>query len=211
MQEHEIPDLNIFMQARRIDHAAFSALPEGFRIRSLREDELDEWKGMPFDSDELKREYHGYMSEYFERVYAPKRALFFERCKVVTDAYDRIVGTGFLWKLRGKVDTLHWIKVVKDCEGLGIGRALLSELLRSAEGAVWLHTQPSSFRAIKLYADFGFAIVESDRIGCRENHCRAALPILREFMGEKRFAALRFCEPDVALLDAVDGETAAEF
>lgn len=211
MKEHEIPDLNIFMQAQSIDRSAFAPLPDGYRIRSLREDELDIWKGIPFDTDELKCEYHGYMSKYFERVYAPQRELFFERCKVVVDERDRIVGTGFLWKLRGKIDTLHWIKVDRRCEGLGIGRALLSELLRGTTGAVWLHTQPSSFRAIKLYANFGFDIIESDAVGCRTNHYREALPILRELMGEERFAALRFCAPDAALLDAVAGETAAEF
>lgn len=136
---------------------------------------------------------------------------FFERCKVVVDERDRIVGTGFLWKLRGKINTLHWIKVDRRCEGHGIGRALLSELLSGADGAVWLHTQPSSFRAIKLYADFGFEVIESDEVGCRANHYREALPILREFMGDERFAVLRFCAPDAALLDAVEGETASEF
>lgn len=90
MREHEIPDLNIFMQAHSLDPSAFSPLPEGYRLRTLRRGELDEWKTIHFDREDLKREYYGYMSEYFERVYAPREELFFERCTVVCGADDRI-------------------------------------------------------------------------------------------------------------------------
>lgn len=115
-----------------------------------------------------------------------------------------------MWPAYGKINTVHWFKVVKEAEGRGLGRALLSAVLRGAGTPIYLHTQASSFRAIKLYTDFGFEIVRSERVGSRKNQIDAALPILEEFMGE-HFAALRFAEADAALLDAVDGETSAEF
>ena len=50
---------------------------------------------------------------------------------------------------------------------------------------VYLHTQPSSFRAIHLYTAFGFSLLCDPAVGHRENHLTECLPYLEYFMGEK--------------------------
>lgn len=56
---------------------------------------------------------------------------------------------------------------------------------------VYLHTQPSSFRAIKLYSDFGFSLLSGNKFGIRTNDMDECLPILEEFMPKEYFHKLR--------------------
>ena len=63
------------------------------------------------------------------------------------------MGTCFLWKAYGKITTLHWLKVLPQLEGLGLGRGLLSQVLAQAgpeDFPIYLHTHPSCFRAVHL-------------------------------------------------------------
>ena len=57
---------------------------------------------------------------------------------------------------------------------------------------VFLHTQPSSFRAIKLHSDFGFAFLTDPIIGYRKNDLEECLTILKEHMPQKDFEKLQF-------------------
>ena len=59
---------------------------------------------------------------------------------------------------------------------------------------IYLHTRPSSFRAIGLYADSGFQIITNPTVGYRENHYQECLPILQEFMRKDAFESLQFAE-----------------
>ena len=96
-----------------------------------------------------------------------------------------------------KITTIHWFKVVKKHEGLGIGRALLSYVLNDItekEYPIYLHTQPSSFRAIKLYSDFGFKLLTNSVIGYRPNDINECMPILKRYMFQKDYEKLRTAE-----------------
>ena len=89
--------------------------------------------------------------------------------------------------------TIHWYKVKKEHEGKGIGRALLSEVMKkAAEYPIYLHTQPGSFRAIKLYSDFGFVLLLDPVIGSRGNEIDVGLPYLKRHMPEAEYGKLRF-------------------
>ena len=186
---------NIFMVCERLDREALRELPEGYHFRLCRKEELGLWKRMPFDTPEMAKEYEPVMSGYFESWYAPKRDLFFKTCLFVCDQEDRPVGTGFVWKQHDLYTTLHWIKILKPYEDRGLGRALLSKLMAdipSEDYPVYLHTQPSSYRAIKLYTDFGFSFISHpDWIDDRPNESLAALEELKETMPEEAFARLR--------------------
>ena len=91
--------------------------------------------------------------------------------------------------------------------------ALLSLLLKdlpASELPIYLHTQPESFRAIKLYSDFGFELLIDARFGPRENHLEASLPYLKAQMPAEDFARLRFsaAPPDfhASLADVSDDQ-----
>lgn len=198
MREQDIPDLNIFMMCERLNENALSKLPDGFHIRTCRPDELKIWKEFPFDNDEDKTNYYEYMSNYFNNVYGKDIDEFYNRCLFVCDdKTDKPVSTCFVWKAYNKINTIHWFKTLKEYEGKGLGRALLSYImisLKEDDYPIFLHTQPSSFRAIGLYSDFGFKIVTNNTIGFRENNYKECLPILKQFMKKESFDKLQFEE-----------------
>lgn len=196
---------NLFMMCPRLNEAALSEIPGGYHIRTCRRDELDLWKTIHFDDENVAREQYSYMTRYFENVYQPSGDEFWNRCLFLCGADDRPVGTCFAWKAYGCVTTIHWYKVRKECEGKGLGRALLSEVMRKLEPSdypVFLHTHPGCFRAIKLYTDFGFALLRDPVVGFRTNDLEASLPYLREMMPAAEYDALMFASAPENFLDA---------
>lgn len=202
-----IPDCNLFMMCQTLNKSALTAVPEGFHIRPCRCDELELWKRIHYDSAAEADENLAYMTGFFDRVYAPEGELFFQRCLLICDSDDRPVGACTAWRNFGCASTIHWFKILRSHEGKGLGRALLSEAMRMfspVEYPVFLHTQPSSYRAIRLYSDFGFALLTDDRVGHRSNDLSIALPHLQKIMPETVFSALRFQSAPQWFLDAAD-------
>src|SRR5699024_2702522 len=212
--EEEIADKNLFMICTRLESDAVTKLPKNLYVRYCREDELDIWKAFHFDSPELAIKYKDFMTEYFNQVYITKEKLFFQRCMFVFDQEDQPIATCFLWKSYHSIWTLHWFKVLKDYEGKGIGRALLSIIMKSIpeeEYPIFLHTQPESYRAIKLYYDFGFCLLSDPIIGDRQNDLEECLPMLRKYLPQSDFEKLRFAQAPQFFLDAVSGSNINAF
>lgn len=191
--ELEIPDLHLFMICEDLDRSALTELPAGYHIRNCRKDELAFWKAMPFDDPAEATQYDGFMTEFFDRVYAPAGDLFFETCRFVCDSNDHPIATAFIWKAYNAIHTFHWLKVLKPHEGKGIGRALVSRVmieLKEQDFPVYLHTHPSSFRAVKLYSDFGFKLLTDPVIGRRKNDLEESWPILEKHLPPACFGRL---------------------
>lgn len=127
--EEKIPDGNLFMVCKALKQEALRGLPHGFYVRYCRPDELGIWMSMPFDTPVEAKENSDYMQNFYERVYEKEGKLFFETCLFVCNGEDVPVGTCFVWKAYGQINTLHWFKVVKEYEGKGLGRGLLSKVL----------------------------------------------------------------------------------
>lgn len=197
-KEKDILDYNIFMICRELNTEAFRDIPEGYHVRNCRRDEFDIWKKFPFDSEKEAQEYDDFMENYYEENYKAQEGLFFERCKFLCDENDRPIATAFIWKHYGKYTTVNWLKTLKEYEGKGLGRSLLTYILNDVdrkEYPIYLHTQAGSFRAIKLYSDFGFKIIKSpDIIDGRENEINKSLGFLEKSMSEKDFKSLKFCD-----------------
>jgi len=117
----------------------------------------------------------------------------------------------FIRQAYGQITTVGWFRVLPEHEGKGLGRALLSELLRTALCPVYLHTQPTSICAIKLYSDFGFDLIINPAIGYRKNDLAASLPYMQKIMPEADYARLRFVEVDDDLHEAALSSEIAEF
>lgn len=204
LSEENIPDKNLFMMCDELNRSALTQLADVYHVRHCRKDELDLWKDMPFDDPVEAKDYRQYMTNFFTRVYAPEGDLFFQTCLFVCDINDKPIGTAFIWKVYNAFNTVHWVKVLKAYEGRGIGRALLSVImqeLKEGDYPVYLHTQPSSYRAIKLYSDFGFKLLTEPIIGNRENHLEECLPILKHFMPRDDFDNLEFAAAPANLLE----------
>jgi GNAT superfamily N-acetyltransferase len=206
-------DLNVFMMCERVVSSERSALPDGYTIRSSRPDELGLWKAFPFDTAVEAAANDSHMTAYFSDVYAGREAAFFEATKFVCDADETPVATGAIWPAYDLLTTVHWVKVRKSHEGLGIGRALLSELLRDVPShafPVYLHTQPGSFRAIKLYSDLGFRILDNDT-GTWRNDYLEAMQELRELMPADVFARLGVTTAPDSFVEIVRSNATPEF
>ncbi len=213
MTEAEIPDKNIFMMCEALNFNSLSELSDEYYVRNCRPDELDIWKSFPFD-DNFTDEYDRFMSDYFSTTYGGKKDLFFNKTLFVCDEKDTPIATCLLWKAYGEFNTIQWFKVLKNFEGKGIGRALLSVImkdLQSEDFPVYLHTQPASFRAIKLYSDFGFALLSGDKFGGRQNDLDECLPILQEFMPEKDFQNLKIAEAPTYFAEVLSNQTTIQF
>jgi ribosomal protein S18 acetylase RimI-like enzyme len=194
MKEENIPDKNIFMMCEKLNRNALNELPASYAIRNCRPDELGIWKTMPFDDAALAKEYEGFMSDYFATTYGRQEELFFAKTLFVCDRKNKPIATCLIWKAYNEFNTIQWFKVLKEYEGQGIGRALLSIAMQQLEPCdypVYLHTQPSSFRAIKLYSDFGFSLLAGGKFGMRDNDLDECLPILAKFMPKEYFHKLK--------------------
>lgn len=191
-----IPDYNIFMVCEQLESTALSELPKGYYFRNCKEEELDVWIDIQLDnSGDAPR---SLVTDFFDRTYKEKGNLFFVQCVFVCDEKDMPIASCFIWKQHDKYNTVHWFKVLKPYEGKGIGRALLSYVMRPLaddDYPVYLHTQPSSYRAIKLYSDFGFALISKPEfIDERDNELEKSLPILKEYMPKEAFEQLKIIQ-----------------
>lgn len=190
-----------------LNRNALTELPARYSIRSCRLDELGIWKTTPFDHADLAKKYEGFMSDYFTTTYGGKEELFFAKTLFVCDQQDQPIATCLSWKAYNEFNTIQWFKVLKEYEGQGIGRALLSVIMQKLElhdYPVYLHTQPASFRAIKLYSDFGFSLLSGDRFGIRTNDLDECLPILEKFMPKEYFQKLRVTTAPKAFEETVN-------
>lgn len=191
--EDPIPHKSILMICRELNRAALRPLPPGLHARLCRPDEIEVWKELqaaPRDGSACDL-----LDRYYDQWFAPHEELFLRSCLFICEADDVPIASGFIWKPPSERTLLHWIKVLQAHEGRGIGRALISELMRdlpSSAYPVYLHTQPASFRAVKLYSDFGFDLVAPPTsIDGRRNEVDEALPLLRRLMHEDDFRRLR--------------------
>lgn len=188
---------NLFMACEAPVPSAFRTLPKGYSFRLCRRDELEVWKRIV-----AEEQYVPNITNYYNRVYANQAEEFFRRCLFVCNGADKPVASCFIWRSYDKINTLAWFRVLPEYEGHGLGRALLTRLLQGAEYPVYLHTQPTSVCAIKLYTDFGFGLVTNPVIGYRKNDLPESLPYLRRVMHSADFERLRFVQADEQLHQA---------
>ena len=203
---YTVGNYNLFMQCESPDKTAFRELPHGFSFRLCRNDELEVWKRVV-----AEEQYVDYVAEYYEKVYAEQADEFFRCCMFVCNANDKPVASTFIWHSYGKINTVGWFRVLPEYEGHGLGRALLSEILKDADYPVYLHTQPTSARAIKLYSDFGFKLLTDPVIGHRQNDLIESLPYLKKVLPESDYTKLRFTEADKTLIEAAISSEVSEF
>ena len=214
MKEEEIPDYNIFMMCERLNEKALADLSAGYYFRNCRPDELELWKAFPFDSDTVPIEYEDMMNQFIHDTYRGDMETFFQNTLFVCNEQGIPVATCSYWKAYGKLNTIHWLKTLKAHEGKGIGRAVLSAIMRRFESddyPVYLHTQPGSFRAIKLYTDFGFQLLRGGQLGTRVNELEQCLPILEEFMPKKYFERLKIIDTPADLIELLKIERTIQF
>ncbi|MFV0399485.1 MAG: GNAT family N-acetyltransferase [Oscillospiraceae bacterium] len=212
--KEEAPAKNLFMMCGRVQPSAFTELPEGYSFRLCRKGELETWMALQADSPAQMEECRPVLEEYYEKVYAPKGDKFYSKCLFACDGNGTPVGTCFAWNSYDTFTAIHWFKVAKGREGKGIGRAILSRVLEELtekDYPVFLHTHPTSCRAIKLYSDFGFELLTDPVVGYRNNDLAECLPILEKTMPREAFAKLETASAPDYFLKAAASSIMEEF
>lgn len=194
----KIPEANLFMWCEKPAEKAFVPLPDGFVYRPFTPDRLEDWVSLQMNGSPEEREY---LLAYYHRIYEPFADRLGKRWHLLYDG-EILAASCSLWEAYPGWETIHWLKVHPLYEGRGLGRAILTKTLEGHDGSVFLHTQPASFRALKLYTDFGFALLTDPVIGRRENHLTAVLPVLSRVMTPASYQALRFARCPAGFLRA---------
>ncbi len=198
MTEEEIPDLNLFMVCEKVNSNAFAGLPEPYTVRNVTEADIDTWKKFPFDTPELAAQYEFIMVKYFQDVYVRDTEQFYRNTLFACDSSGKPVSTCASWKAYDSFQAIHWFKTLKSYESLGLGRALLTLVMKrfaQKDYPIYLHTHPIGYRAIKLYSDFGFKLIAGTLPGPRTNDLDESLPYLEKFMSGADFQHLQISEP----------------
>lgn len=214
MKEEEIPDYNIFMMCEKLNETALIELNKDYHFRNCKPDELEVWKAFPFDSEKVPAEYEDFMNQIIRDSYSTKMETFFRNTIFACNKEDKPIATCSYWRAYDKINSIHWLKTIKAYEGRGIGRAILSEIMRRFAGTdypIYIHTQPGSFRAVKLYSDFGFKLLRGGQLGSRINELEKCLPILREFIPKEDFDNLRIVDTPDSVIKLLAHETTIQF
>jgi ribosomal protein S18 acetylase RimI-like enzyme len=95
----------------------------------------------------------------------------------------KCIGTAMAWFddhfFREGYGRVHWVGIHPDYQGKGLAKPLVCktmEIISERHSKVYLTTQTESFKAIKIYLDFGF------KPFFKEKTCHGAWKLMAEFL-----------------------------
>ena len=170
--------VDLLMERLDLERIPAYTLPEGFQFVYYQPGDRDAWINIEQSAKELHSFEQG--MEVWEQYYGSveytlhNRMLFIvnpqgEKVATATAYYDE---NGDLPRERGQV---HWVAVRRDHQGMGLARPLIAQVLnvmkQRGHTEAMLHTQTTTWVAVRLYLEFGFRPMaenaESNRDGWR--------------------------------------------
>lgn len=137
-------------------------VPSGYKIRLFREGEEQIWMEVAtssglFETMEQAR-------ARYDEEFAAYVAELTERCFFMENDQGKPIGTAMAWYqsdfLGECYGRIHWVGMIPEYQGKGLAKPLLSAALHrlaQSHGRAYLTTQTMSYKAIRMYLDFGFA------------------------------------------------------
>lgn len=200
MSKESIEYKSIIMRCDRIVKSAFADVSDRYTIVKYHSGMESVW----VEIQKAAGQFEGYSDEdileYFKKTFLRENREINECCIFLKDIIEGIyIGTCCAWfseKDEKVFPILHWLAVVPQYRNKGCARMLITETLKIFSQkydnqAIYLHTQPSSYQAIKLYNDFGFNIAKEDCYGHAVNEYDEAMEILERVMDNKAFERLK--------------------
>lgn len=155
-----IPYIELFMRRPNLRHIPEAVLPPGYAIRTYRPGDETHWARIEHAAGEFPspeaalgrfRDEFGAYTADMER-----------RCLFVVDERGWPVGTTTAW--RGELDgrtlgRIHWVAVAPEHQGRKLAKPLLTAALRAMaqfHEEAYLTTQTTSWKAVGMYAQYGF-------------------------------------------------------
>lgn len=188
MLDRSIPYYNIIMKKDTPTAFDTPALPPQFELHSYRPGVQQQWA-------ELEHEIGDFPSvqkarTYFSKTYLSRPDLLTRRGVFISNKESGgLVGACIAWvdeRNGAPVSSLHWLITKEAYQGRGIGSALIAAALNIYEQEnafpVYLHTQPWSYQAIRLYHKFGFRLMKQESFAEYENQYALAVPVLARYI-----------------------------
>ena len=171
-------NLPVKMRRANLDNLPEFALPSGFSLRWYQPGDEEHWLRIHLAADhfneitpELFQKQFGVEAErgiYSASAPAPasgiKSALLRERQCYLLSPTGEVIGTGTAWFNDnfegGRWGRVHWMAVLPEFQGRGLGKSLLSAICRRlrelGHERAYLTTSTARVAAIGLYLRFGF-------------------------------------------------------
>lgn len=190
---------SIIMRCDRIDKSAYLELPSGVEVVFYKAGMEMVWAKVQKAAGEFAEDSVSDAAACFMERYGDRQQELSERCVFLKEQETgSYIGTCMAWfeqKNGDGVPVLHWLAVDDAYAGKGYARMLITQVMklfeRFAKGEkIYLHTQPCSYRAIKLYNDFGFFITKTDTYGTAVNEYEEAMPLLKRHMTAETYEKL---------------------
>ena len=185
--DKSLPYFNVIMKRPAGLPLDTPRLPPGYTLRGFRVGDDEVWARIETAVGEFETAEEAL--RYFRQTYGSDPDALQQRVVFVADRIGAAVGTVTAWwnVTDGRHDSsIHWLAVLPQQQGRGLGTSLVWECLgrlRGLEGdqAVFLHTQTWSHPAIKVYLRAGFRIVR-EAFGEYRNDHDQAVAVLRQVM-----------------------------
>lgn len=199
MIDNSIAYKSIIMRCDQIEKSAFLELFSEVEIEFYQNGMDDVWVQVQKRAGEFEKESDEQVKAYFMERYGCKPSELEKRCIFLKDIRKgEYIGTCMAWfetKEDKMVPVLHWLAVADEYSGRGYARMLITQVMilfeKYASGQnIYLHTQPWSYRAIKLYNDFGFCMSRNDVYGTAVNEYEEAMEILGKCMSAEAYEKL---------------------
>lgn len=169
MLDKSMPHMSVFMVNENPVNYPHYTLPEGFTISGYQPGFEREWAQIQVELHQFS-EFDAALN-MFCHEFMGKPELLPERCLFVLDQNGKVAATGALWfgnHFGCETPIFHWIATRPDCQGKGIIKALLTEILDRHQqlnggGKIYLLSQTWSVKALNLYAKLGFSAYRGEK------------------------------------------------
>jgi GNAT superfamily N-acetyltransferase len=159
-----IEHIPVAMIRETMTHLPVFPLPAGYRIRTYQRGDESFWAEIETAAGEF-RSVEGALA-HFEKEYSNSLEELESRGFFLESKDGRAIGTATAWFNRECEDSdigrLHWVGIHPDYQGRGLAKPLVGaamERLAQSHNRAYLTTQTTSWIAVKVYLDFGFAPV----------------------------------------------------
>jgi len=153
-------NLRVTMVLENLDSIPTFDLPAPYAIRPYQADDETAWTQIHIHSDDL----NPITPELFSQQFGSDPGLLRARQLYLVNEPGLPIGTGTAWfnpDFQGRnFGRVHWLAIVPEYQGRGLGKALLSlicrRLVELGHEEAYLTTSFQRIKAIRLYLNFGF-------------------------------------------------------
>ena len=143
-------------------------LPSGYHFDFYKDSDLEDWINIHISSEEFTSYENGF--ELFHKFFDSFTSELGKRCIFIVNDNNEKVGTATVSLLEkeeyGCLGAVDWLAIKKEYQGKGLSRPLISRVIKLAyelgHKKLILHTQTTSWLAVKLYLDQGFIPLNTD-------------------------------------------------